>query len=77
MIIYDKSGDIEIEDGVPIPTRFSKHYEVMNKLEVGQSFVTDFTPSLQTNIYTRSKPSGKRFVTRKLPNKKLRIWRVN
>ena len=69
---------IEIEKGIPMPTRSRNSLEIaeaINKLEIADSFIC---PAKQRgNIsYLFANCATRKFVTRKVDENHIRVWRV-
>jgi hypothetical protein len=63
-------NEIQIEKGVPIPSRLS---DVLKKMSVGDSIVV--APIRRASVTSIAKFIGIKLVTRKLSETELRVWR--
>jgi hypothetical protein len=74
----ESNGLPVIEKGIPIPPRYSggrSWYKVLAGMESGDSFAVE-EENLRVAILGVAKRNGIRVVSRKVPEKGWRIWRI-
>lgn len=84
-LVSNLDAPLRLDDGIPIPLRGGRlrtgdHLKVQQTLErmgVGQSFVSPLQDkSTDSIIKAISKSTGRKFASRRIENKQVRVWRV-
>ena len=68
-------SSVKIQKNVPIPTKRAKYDEIIDKMQIGDSFEVD-TYSERSNAYIALVRAGFQITTRAQNNGKYRIWRI-
>lgn len=74
------NGTFKIESGIPLPTKRSKVFDAypLKEMEVGDSFLIENYQSKHITLAGRANLilAPKRFSSRRINGKELRIWRI-